>query len=120
MPRPPDPRRFLPLKPIVFQILLVLVEEDRHGWSIVREIERRAGDGRRILPGNLYRSLREMRASGLIAETADRPDPELDDDRRRYFAVTPLGRAVATAEAERLQTLVGEARALRLLRDRGR
>ena len=107
-----------PLKPIVFQVLLVLLDEERHGWGIVREIERRAGDTFKILPGNLYRSLREMIADGLIEESARRPDPELDDERRRYFKVTKRGREAARAEAERLEALVGEARALKLLASR--
>lgn len=108
-----------PLKPIVFQILLVLLDEERHGWGIVREVERRAGGTIRILPGNLYRSLREMLADGLIEESARRPDPDLDDERRRYFKVTKRGREAARAEAERLEALVGEARALKLLSPRG-
>ena len=108
----------LPLKPIVFQILLVLLDEERHGWGIVREVEQRAGGTLRILPGNLYRSLREMLADGLIEESARRPDPELDDERRRYFKVTRRGREVARAEAERLEALVADARALRLLASR--
>ena len=118
--RPTDPRQFLPLKPLLFQILLVLLEEERHGWSIVREVERRAGDGRRILPGNLYRTLREMQSHGLLEESDERPDPEFDDERRRYYKVTPLGRATARAEAHRLQGLVGEAHALKLLSIRKR
>ena len=87
----------VPLKPVVFQILLVLLDEERHGWGIVREVERRAGDTLRILPGNLYRSLREMLAGGLIEESGRRPDPELDDERRRYFKVTRRGREAARA-----------------------
>jgi len=115
-PRPSAPAA--PLKPVVFQILLVLLDEERHGWSIVREVERRAGDTLRILPGNLYRSLREMLTDGLIEESARRPDPDLDDERRRYFKVTRHGREVARAEAERLEALVGEARSLKLLTSR--
>jgi len=108
----------VPLKPVVFQILLVLLDEERHGWGIVREVERRAGDTLRILPGNLYRSLREMLAEGLIEESARRPDPDLDDERRRYFKVTRRGREVARAEAERLEALVADARSLKLLSSR--
>lgn len=104
------------LKPIVFEILLVLADSERHGWSIVRELERRAGGTVKILPGNLYRSLRDMLAAGLIEESDRRPDPELDDERRRYFRITKLGRRAAHAEAVRLEALVTEARALKLLR----
>ncbi len=107
-----------PLKPIVFRILLVLLDGERHGWGIVRELERRAGGSVKILPGNLYRSLREMLADGFIEESARRPDPELDDERRRYFRVTSLGRAAARSEAARLEGLVAEARALKLLPSR--
>jgi DNA-binding PadR family transcriptional regulator len=105
-----------PLKPLVFEILLVLAGGERHGWDLVRELERRAGGAVKILPGNLYRSLREMMATGLIEESARRPDPGLDDERRRYFRVTKAGRQAARAEATRLAGLLSEAQALRLLR----
>jgi DNA-binding PadR family transcriptional regulator len=104
-----------PLKPIVFHILLVLLEGERHGWGIVGEVERRAGGSLRVLPGNLYRTLREMTAAGLIVESGRRPDPGQDDGRRRYFKATRAGREAARAEAHRLDALVGEARALKLI-----
>jgi len=107
-----------PLSSNVFNILLVLLDGERHGWSIVRELERRTGGAVKILPGNLYRSLREMLAQGYIEESDRRPDPDLDDERRRYFRVTRLGREVARAEAVRLEGLVARARALKLLRSR--
>lgn len=100
----------LPLKPTVFQILLILLDGERHGWSIVRELEARLEDGKRILPGNLYRTLKGMVADGLIGESEERPDPELDDERRRYFRVTDFGADVARAEADRLEGLVALAR----------
>jgi DNA-binding PadR family transcriptional regulator len=124
---PPDlpmpPRRLPlvpPLKPIVLEILFVLFDAERHGWDIVREIERRRGGRVRILPGNLYRSLREMLADGLIEESARRPDPALDDERRCYYRVTRAGREVARAEARRLEAVLSEARALKLLAPGGR
>ena len=112
---PRDPHALLPLKPIMFQILLVLGEGERHGYAIVKALEDEEGPGLDVDPGNLYRSLRTMLRLGLIAETDRRPDPELDDERRRYFAVTPFGRDVAQAEARRLEGLVRLARKQRLL-----
>ena len=111
--------RHLPLKPLVFQVLLALTDETRHGWSLVREVQQRGGFAR-IMPGNFYRTLRTMLADGLIAESETRSDQRDDDERRRYFELTRLGEAVATAEALRLEAAVVEARAKRLLaRSRG-
>src|ERR671911_2919154 len=116
MPKPPraDVERHLPLKPLVFQVLLALAEGERHGWSLVRDVQQRGGFGR-IMPGNFYRTLRSMLADGLIDESDARPEPDEDDERRRYFAITPLGERVATAEAKRLEAAVDEARSKRLL-----
>ncbi len=105
----------LPLKPIVFQILLVLLERERHGYSIVRQIERQADRRERIEAGTLYRTLRTMLRDGLIVESDARPDPELDDQRRRYFGVTDIGRTLAQAEAQRLSELLNKAEGLKLL-----
>ena len=116
MPR--DPRSLLPLKPLVFDLLLVLAEGEQHGWAIVRALETR--DGTRILPGNLYRQLTAMRADGLIAESAG---PRRVREARaegaraphRFFKLTAFGRAVGRAEARRLAFLVDESRAKRFL-----
>lgn len=105
---------YLPLKPLVFQVLLALSDGERHGWSLVREVQQRGGFSR-LMPGNFYRTLRAMLADGLIDESPIRPDEDDDDERRRYFRLTPLGQAVATAEAQRLEAAVVEARAKRLL-----
>jgi DNA-binding PadR family transcriptional regulator len=110
-----DARRLLPLNTLVFETLLALTSETRHGWDLVREIQQRLG-GERVLAANFYRTLRGMLADGLIAES-DRPD-EKSQDRRRYFTLTPLGREVARLEARRLETLVVESRAKNLLRAR--
>ncbi|HVS13911.1 MAG TPA: helix-turn-helix transcriptional regulator [Thermoanaerobaculia bacterium] len=110
----PDPDAYLPLKPAVFHILLALLDGERHGWALLRELEAHPDAGR-VLPGNLYRTLRDLARAGLIEETQQRPDPELDDQRRRYFAVTGHGRSVAAAEARRLERMVAAARARRLL-----
>ena len=109
----------LPLKPLVFQVLLALADGDRHGWSLVREVQQRGAFGK-IMPGNFYRTLRAMLADGLIGE-ADTPARERDsDERRRYFTLTAFGKQVAAAEAHRLEEAVLEARAKRLLaRSRG-
>jgi DNA-binding PadR family transcriptional regulator len=117
MARPPargDIERHLPLKPLVFQVLLALADGERHGWSLVREVQLRGGFAR-IMPGNFYRTLRLMLAGGLIAESPTRPAADEDDERRRYFKLTPLGERVASAEAKRLEAIVVEARAKRLL-----
>jgi DNA-binding PadR family transcriptional regulator len=112
----PDARALLPLKPLVFQVLLALSEGERHGWSLVREVQERTG-GERVLPANFYRSLRSMLADGLI-EGAGARGREGDDERRRYFRLTPLGQAAGRLEARRLQELVGDARMKRLLSTR--
>jgi DNA-binding PadR family transcriptional regulator len=104
-----------PVKPVVFHILLVLMEGERHGYSIVKAVERRTGDEIRIESGNLYRTLRTMLAQGLIEESDRRPDPELDDERRRYFRITELGVRAAEAETARLERMVALARSQKLL-----
>lgn len=114
----PDVRDLLPLKPLVFEVLLALGEGERHGWSLVREIQQRTG-GKRVLPANFYRTLRTMLDDGLIEETAPRRTGP-DDERRRYFAVTQLGDRIAKLEARRLQELVTDSRTKRLLSARHR
>jgi DNA-binding PadR family transcriptional regulator len=101
-----------PLKPTVFLILVALGERERHGYALVKAIESRA-PGARVEPANLYRTLRSMKREGLIAESARRPDPEIDDTRRRYFRITEKGVRAARAEAERLSKLIRIARKLR-------
>ena len=106
------------LKPLVFQVLLALVDGGRHGWSLVREIQQR-DDFDQIMPGNFYRTLRGMLADGLIEEVSERAKAEADDERRRYFRLTANGTRAAAAEARRLEALVVEARTKRLLAKRG-
>ncbi len=110
---------FLPLNPVVFRILMVLTEGERHGYNIVKQVEVESGGELSIEPGNLYRSLRKLLAEGVIRESGRRPDPEEDDARRRYFALTPLGRRIVKAEAVRLQRLVRDAGARDLLPEPG-
>ena len=111
----PDPQTLLPLPVSEFQILLALADEERHGYAIRREVAERTNGDVQLGPGTLYGSIKRMVNSGLIAESDERPDPELDDERRRYYGITPLGRKVAVAEARRMERLVAIARAKRLL-----
>ena len=113
------PRDLLPLSPAVFNILVALADKQRHGYGIMREVEERTGGRTRIGPGTLYGSIKHMLADGLIEESDERPDPETDDQRRRYYRITDFGRRVAGAEAERLSGLVETARARKLLGGRG-
>jgi DNA-binding PadR family transcriptional regulator len=110
-----NPRDLLPLTPAVLHVLLSLAGEERHGYGIMREVEARTGGETRLGPGTLYGSIKRMLADGLIEESDERPDPTLDDQRRRYYRITDFGRRVACAEAQRLQDLVNAARARRLL-----
>ena len=113
--RPPDPASFLPLKPVDYQILFALFRRELHGYAMVRAIEERTGSRIRLEPSNLYRRIRRLLREGLVEESEERPVPELDDERRRYYLLTPLGREVLAAEAERMRGLVREAEAGRLL-----
>jgi len=101
----------LPLPAATFHILLALAKEDRHGYAVIQDVEQRTGGEIRLSAGTLYRSIQRMLEQGLIVETRDRPAPELDDERRRYYRITPFGTAVARAEARRLTDLVRLARA---------
>lgn len=109
------PRDLLPLTPAVLNILLPLADREQHGYEIMREVEGRSGGEVRLGPGTLYRSIKRMLADGLIEESDERPDPEMDDQRRRYYRITDFGRLVAGAEAERLASLVATAREKKLL-----
>ena len=109
-----DPQDFVPLKPAVFHILLSVAEEKRHGYAIIKEVERRTDGQVVILAGALYRFLGRMLEDDLIEESEERPAPEADDARRRYYRITDFGREVAIAEADRLERLLDDARAVRL------
>ena len=101
----------LPLSPPVFYILLALADEDRHGYAIMQEVERRTEGQLRLLPGSLYSTLKRMLTSDLVEECTTRSD---GDERRRYYRISPHGREIAAAEAERMATLVQIARDKRL------
>ena len=99
------------LPPATFHILLALAEEDRHGYAIIQEVAMRTDGELKLSAGTLYRSIQRMLEQGLIVETRDRPAPEDDDERRRYYRITALGTATAKQEARRLTQLVRMARA---------
>lgn len=102
----PAPQDFLPLSRAVFHILLSLGEGERHGYALKREISRRTCGELNLGPGVLYGSINKLLELGLIEESDERPDPHLDDERRRYYRITALGRLVVQAEAARLRELV--------------
>jgi DNA-binding PadR family transcriptional regulator len=111
-----DPNDFLPLSPYVFHILMALARGEKHGYAIMVDVEERT-EGRLVLgPGTLYSAIKRMLKAGWIAETDERPDPELDDERRRYYRLTDLGLRVAQAEADRLSRTVRLAAQSGLLR----
>ena len=112
------PRRqvdhFLPLSAPMLHTLLALADGEKHGYAIIKEIARRTDDDVRLGAGTLYTLVKRALADGLILESDDRPDPALDDDRRRYYGLTPLGRRVAEAEVARLEAIVRMARVTKL------
>ena len=111
----PDPQSLLPLTPPVFHILLALTDEERHGYGIMRDVAAQTNDRLVLGPGTLYGCIKRMLAAGLIEGSDERPDPAMDDERRRYYRMTAVGRRAVRAEAERLAGAVSAARARRLL-----
>jgi DNA-binding PadR family transcriptional regulator len=105
----------LPLTPAVFHILVALADEERHGYGIMQDVARQTNDALQLGPGTLYGCLKRMLEAGLVEESDERPDPALDDDRRRYYRMTELGELAVRAEAQRLANAVSAARAKRLL-----
>lgn len=101
-----DPESFLPLKPDVFTILLVLLDGERHGYAIMKASAQRRGSRGALQPGALYRLLRQMLDSGLVTELDRRQVDDSADERRRYYAITEWGIEVAAAEAQRMSDLV--------------
>ena len=106
-----DIEAMLPLPPATFHILMALADEDRHGYAIIQDIAARTDGDLQMSAGTLYRSIQRMQEQGLIVETRERPAPENDDERRRYYRIRPFGLAVARAEARRLSQMVKLARA---------
>jgi len=109
-----ESRPALPLAPAVFQILVALADQDRHGYAIMQDVAARTDGAMKLSPGTLYGSIKRMLEEGLIVELDERPDPDEDDERRRYYRLTPDGRTAAQAEADRLTTLLRQARAVGL------
>jgi len=110
-----NPEDFLPLTEAMFHILLALADRERHGYHIMQEVDERTEGKVRLGPGTLYGSIKRMLSDGLVEETDERPDPEMDDERRRYYRLTDFGYRVATAQAQRLERLVKSARTKKLL-----
>jgi len=110
-----DPNSFLPLPTAVFHILVALADRDRHGYSIMQDVATRTDGKVRLSAGTLYSSIRRMLEQGLVEELRDSPDPASQDERRRYYRLTRLGRHVATADARRLSDMLSQARATGLI-----
>ncbi len=115
----PAPDSFLPLPRDTFHILVSLADRDRHGYSVMQDVAERTNGVLRLSPSTLYASIKRLLLQSLIEELAERPDPKHDDERRRYYRLTRLGRRVAVAEARRLERLLSDARATGLLPNKG-
>src|SRR5216684_217546 len=111
MARGKDPVDLLPLTPPVFHILLALSDGERHGYAIMRQVARDTNGALQLGPGTLYGCLKRMLAARLVEESDERPDPDLDDERRRYYRITEFGARTVRAEAERLANAVSAAQA---------
>jgi DNA-binding PadR family transcriptional regulator len=101
-----DPQEFIPLKTQWFHIMLSLAGGEQHGYGIMQEVLTRTEGKVRLWPATLYGTIKRLIEAELIEESDERPAPELDDARRRYYRITPLGKGVLSAECERLQELV--------------
>lgn len=110
-----DVDSLLPLTPGMFQVLIALADGEKHGYAILKEVARRTGGEVTLSAATLYTIVRRFVQEGVIAESAERPDPSLDDERRRYYRLTSFGRDVARAEAARMETALGMARAKKLI-----
>ena len=110
-----NPQSHQPLTPALFHVLLALADGEKHGYAILKEVKRRTGGRVRLSAGTLYAIIKRCLADGWIAESDERPDPALDDERRRYYRLSECGRRAAVAEAERLEEVVGMARDKHLL-----
>ena len=109
------PEAYLPLPPATFHILLALADGERHGYAIMKEVAARSEGTMRLGPGTLYGSLKRLLGAGLVEEGGERVDPEMDDERRRYYRLTELGLSVGRAEARRLDAVVRAARRQKLI-----
>ncbi len=109
------PQELLPLRPVDFLVLLMLAPKERHGYGIMQDVLEHTGGHIELEAGSLYRTIRRLGGEGLLEESARRPAADLDDERRRYYRLTALGRRVVAAEAARLRNLVRIAESARLL-----
>ena len=105
-----DPDPYLPLTPPMFQVLVALADGEKHGYAIIKEVQRRTDGKVRLSAGTLYALIKRFVQDGLIVESDERPDPSLDDERRRYYRLSDDGRAVAIAEARRMEEVIEQAR----------
>src|SRR3954465_432726 len=110
-----NPDEMLPLSPAMFEVLIALADGEKHGYAVLKEVARRTERRITLSPGTLYAIVRRFVAEGGIAESDERPDPALDDERRRYYRLTEFGRELARAEARRMETALGMARAKSLI-----
>ncbi len=111
----PDPESLLPLPTATFHILVALADRDRHGYSILQDVATRTSGKVRLSAATLYSSIRRMLQQDLVTELRDSPDPDCQDERRRYYGLTAFGRSVALAEAQRLTAMLSQARATGLI-----
>ena len=110
-----DPETLLPLRPSVFHILLALSDGDLHGYGIMQEVTEHTGGQLKLGPGTLYGAIKRLLSDRLIIETDERPDPQLDDERRRYYRLTDFGQRVLKAEVQRISKMVSVAQKKRLI-----
>ena len=113
-----DPESLLPLPQAAFHILVALAQGDRHGYAIMQDVAAGTGGSLKLNPGTLYTTIRRLLEHGLVIELDERPDPEEDDERRRYYRLSDMGREVAKAEAARLRQTLAFARQAGLLQKR--
>lgn len=110
-----DPQEMLPLTPAAFHVMLALAEGERHGYAIMQGVAQDTAGRMKMGPGTLYGTIKRLLEAGLIEESDERPDPELDDERRRYYRLSGLGQRVVRAEAQRYADLAAVARGKRLI-----
>ena len=115
-----NPLQYLPLTPAMYHVLVALADDEQHGYAIIKSVARHTNDSVVLSTGTLYGILKRLLAEGMIVESGRRPPAARDDERRRYYRLTDLGRRVAVAEAERLEKMVAVARSTRLLTDPGK